>query len=61
MKKMLMKKILIKKYLIKKIRMKKILKQKLKNIKKTDKVFCYIFFLYIKIVNRDYQKNKEKL
>ena len=29
--------------------------------KKTDKIFFIKFFLYIKIVNKYYQKNKEKL
>ena len=53
--KILMKKILMKKILMRKILMKKILMKEIK------KYFFIAFFLHLKMVNKYYQKHKEKL
>ena len=67
-KKILRKKILIKKILMKKILMKKILTKKIvmKEIENNtnvtnNKCFIIFFFVYIKMVNKYYPRNKERL
>ena len=66
MEKILMKKIQMKKNLMKKILMKKILMKKIKidiyiYINKTNRIFFYNFFVYVKTISKYYQKYKKKL
>ena len=58
MQKILIKKCLMKNSLMEKVLTKKILMKKIKN-KKPDKIYIYIFFLYIKMTNNYFQKNKK--